>query len=487
MALWDVGLWDTFTWADGVVINGVYKENTSELEISDLLTKEANSCSFLMQGTYAEKPAEGQIVRIRHKGVKIFAGRIVSITSEKLSANIFNFSIECVDWQGDLDRKLVIEVYEGKTLNYIINDINTNYCTGFTTTNVADPGETINRIQFNYVPVSEAFSQIAEMTGYDWYIDYDQDIHFFPIETNNAPIELLDGGTEFNELVITPDNTQIANRVWVRGGYYQSDQYTQDTITAAAGQKDFDIKYKPHDLSVTVDGAPKTVGIQFIDDEDGTFDFLMNYNEKNLKADKVTYATGLTGGEAVVMKYDYEIPIIALVEDIGSQSALKILQGGDGKYEKHIQDENITTLDQARERGQAELNMYANPLIEGSFTSLYPGWKSGQRLHIKLTDRNIDEYYMIREVTITAIGGDNMLYTVTFATSLQGFTWLLIKILDSLNRKAPRDDEIIDQISPLTETVTPSDAAPTSSSITPPYEYGPGGVPQGVYNESVYS
>ncbi len=486
MAKWGSFKWGEEKWVEGVTIAGNLTD-VAYVNISDLLTKEINTCTFEIYGTYANKPLAGQEVIIKKGGVKLFHGRITAIEAEKLAGNEFVFFVECSDWQIDLDKKLVIETFEGQTLYYIVDFINTKYCAGFTVNNVANPGATINRIQFNYALVSECFEQLADQTGLDWYVDYDKDIHFFVFDENAAPIALEDNGTEFYDLIITPDYTQIVNKIWAQGGFYKSSEYTQNTITAAAGQKDFDIKYKPHDISVTVDAAPKTIGIQFVDDEDGTFDFLVNYNEKNLKADSTSYPTGLTGGEAVIMKYKYEIPILAVVEDIGSQSDLKDVQGGDGIREKYIVDQNIETLDQARERGLAELDMYSEPLIEGSFSSLQDGWKSGQRLHVDLTDRDIDAYYMIREVNIEAIGGDQYIYHITFATYLQGFNWLLIKLIDGLTPKVTRSDVIIDQIIPIAETITPSDGVPSTTLITPPYQYGAGGVPQGVYNESEYA
>ena len=61
------------------------------------------------------------------------------------------------------------------------------------------------------------------------------------------------------------------------------------------------------------------------------------------------------------------------------------------------------------------------------------------------------------------------------------------KLIDGLNPKVTRTDEILDQIIPIAETITPSDGVPSTTLTTPPYEYGVGGVPQGVYNESQYS
>lgn len=477
---WDSSKWGTFYWSEGVTIGGTYYECVRNMVITDLLTKEANTASFEIFGTYSDKPTEGEEVVIKHHGVKIFNGRVVRISPRKLSGSDFVFAIHCVDWQVDLDKKLVVETYTDETLYNIIDDINTKYLTGFTINNVINPGATIDRIQFNYQYPSECFQELAEITGYDWYVDYDKDIHFFVQDTNTAPIELLDGGTEFENLRIIPDISQLANRIWVRGGWYKSNTYTQDTITAAAGQEEFPIVYRPHDFAVTVGGVGKTVGIEN-QDAPGSNDFLLNADEKLLKIDTISMA----GGEAVVMSYTYEIPILARVDKLTSQTAIAAIQGGDGVYEKYIVDEYIETIDQAIERGNAELTKYANTMVNGSFYSFQTGWRTGQQLHIDLTDRNIDKYYLIREVKIIAIGGNKLRYEIKFATQLLGFTWMLIKMLDELRPKVIRDDEILSQLYQFEENeISVSDATPTTSLVTPPYQYGPGGSPQGVYNES---
>ncbi len=465
-----------------VEINSVAK-NVSGTLVNDLMTKEANTASFILYDTYVNRPIEGQEVEIKKDGTKIFNGRITAIQSEKLSGNDFTFGIECTDWQVDLDKKMAVQTYESKTLYYIVNDLVTKYCTGFTIANVANPGATIDRVQFNYQYISECFEVLAEITGYDWYVDYDKDIHFFPIQTNDAPYELLDADTDFDNLIITPDNTQIANKIWVRGGWYKSANYPQDTITAVAGQEEFPVRYKPHNLTVTVDAVPKTVGLEFVDDAGG-HDFLLNQKEKLLKVDTIS----MSGAEAVIMTYKYETPILAMVQSTQSQIILKAAEGGgDGIKEKYLEDNKIETLLQAEEVGNAELLKFAFQLVEGSFTSHLAGWRTGQRLHIDLTDRNIDEYYMIREVTIEAIGGNQLIYHVTFATLKQGFTWLLIKILDDLKKGEIRSDEILYELAVIDTAVAITSDTPTIEQYTPPFQYGPGGSPQGVYNESQYA
>lgn len=449
--------------------------------IEDILTREPNTASFALDESNANKPIEGQEVIITLDGTKIFAGRVTFVKEVKLDGTTWRFEVECIDYQIDLEHHLVVETYTSETVYDIIDDINTDYCSGFTITNVENPGPTIDQIQFNYLSVGECLTKLADLIGYDWYVDYNKDIHFFPVETNLAPIALEDNGEEFDDLHIETDRTQIRNRIFVRGGWYLSANYTQDTITAGAGQKEFPVRYRPHSLTVTVDAAGKTVGIEN-EDLPGGHDFLLNPEEKLLKVDNIVMA----GAEAVIMIYKYEVPVNVRVDDTPSQIALAAIDGTDGIIEHRLLDENINNDEWARDVGKQELRQWSNALVTGSFITLYPGFKSGQRLHIDLTDRNIDAYYLIRQVTIEALGGDSLRYTVKFATLLLGFTWLIIKLLDKSREIQVREGEILDQLVVIPEEATATDSTPTTEQSTPNFQYGPGGSPQGVYNESQY-
>jgi len=85
----------------------------------------------------------------------------------------------------------------------------------FTTDNVAD-GPTINEIAFDYVQVSDAITKIAGVCGYEWYIDYDKDLHFFFKTDFPAPFQLDDNQADYKDLVINKNISQIRNRIFVK-------------------------------------------------------------------------------------------------------------------------------------------------------------------------------------------------------------------------------------------------------------------------------
>ncbi len=475
---WGAKKWNEFKWGGTsfAIIGGVLYDKCYGLEIEDNLTHEVNVASFGIITSYASRPIGGQTVDINWDAVKIFSGRVISVEPEKLNNSEWFFQVTCEDYTKDLDKKLVVEDYGSNTLYNIVKDIIDTYVDGITYNNVIDNGTTLSGIKFNYLYPSQCFQQIADRVGWDWYIDVNKDLHFFPQETNDAPMELTDANYDFDELKIIPDTSQLANRIFVRGGRYLSSTYNQDPITAVAGQTEFPVRYRPYEFTVTVNAVSKTVGIENVDTP-GTFDFILNPDEKILKVDQIV----MSGGEAVAMFFKYKIPLLQRVDDVASQQSIANIEGGDsdGIYEKLVIDENITEIAIAEERGKAELVRYSNIVVSGSFTTFQSGFLSGQRVHIQLTDRNIDEYYLVRRVTTMAIGGNELQYTVEFATFLLGFTWLIAKILDATQKVVEREDEVLNVLRVIRgEECTMDDATPVTTLDTPPFEWGPGGSPQ---------
>lgn len=476
-----------------IFIDGVDKTammKAKSLSITDVLTSQVDTCSFILEDLDGDnKPNEGDEVIIYYGNppVKIFAGEIENTPQSQISPGCYSYSVHCADYSRLLDKKRVVETYTDKTCKYIINDIIQSYAPEFTINNVQD-GPIIYYIAFNYKTVSDCIKELAKLSGYDWYVDYDMDIHFFASETNSAPYELNEIATSgrFRNLTISVDKSQLRNRVFVRGGYYLSNLYTQE-ILADGEQLEFVLAYEPHEpMSVYVNDIEKTLGIDNIDASGK--DFVVNNSEKTVK--NLDYAK-LSNTAVLKVKYRYKIPILVIEDDEDSQAALKELEGGDGIYEYIIVDESLATLEAARTRAQAELRQYANPIIEGSFTTDQDGYRSGQLLTVNIPSRDINSQYLIQSVSKKSIGGGHLEYNVSFATLLTGLTDFLISLWQASQKIYTREDEVpdssLDEILQKTDALALSHAVPTFEEYTPPFQWGPGGSPQAVWGEFQWS
>ena len=186
------------------------------LKIRDELTSKVNSASFVfICNDIAVAPKTGEEVLIVEGTKKLFSGRILSKKESFLPPNLLKYPVECIDYTRDLDRKLIFESYVDQKGGDIIKDIITKYTTGFTTANV-DDGLKIKEIAFDFVQVSEALTKIAEICKFEWYIDYDKDIHFFNSFLNSAPFQLDDDQANYKDLIINTDISQLRNRIFIK-------------------------------------------------------------------------------------------------------------------------------------------------------------------------------------------------------------------------------------------------------------------------------
>ncbi len=436
-------------WLDGVDITRHIKKNT--LSIEDILTKEVNTCMFALEDP-DDFPRVGQecIVYYRASEVAtpeiIFAGYIEEAPQERIAHDKYVYDVTCSDYTQELNKRNVTEVYESMSAGDIIKDIINNYATSLGTYYVQD-GPTVDYIAFNYKYPLECIEEICELTGYDFYVDYQRNIHFFSSETYEAPYELDETSSsgDYKDLVITINKSELQNVATVRGGYELSDLYTQEEV-ADGVQESFTLRYKPYaPISVYVDVgggySQKTVGIDNIDPT-GT-DFVVNVSEKVIK--NSDYAV-LSSGHKIKVTYKYKKPILAYKEDYASIAAMIEYEGGDGIHEAPlIVDDTIETKEQARARAEAQLLDNSNPIVEGTFITTQHGYKSGQILTINLPSRNINNrQYLIQEVASTSLGMGKFEYEVTFATKLKGLTDYLIQLHKDSRKVFERTDEILD-------------------------------------------
>jgi hypothetical protein len=507
-----VGGTNTITFDVGlnVFIRGV-KRNCSatygilneSFEKQDNLTYEIDVCNFtLWDNDGNARPTQGDEVQVFYKSSasatpdKIFGGEITEMPQIEQSggSSTYSYEIQCNDYSIRLKQKLVTQDYTNQTAKAIIQDLVDNYATEFSYNNV-ETGLTVSFISFNYKPVDDCIREIAEVTGYDWYVDEDRDIHFFASTTNTAPYTITDNPAtsgNYNDLVINVDKSQYRNRIIVQGGFFFSDDYTQDNV-ADGDQTSFQADYEPFvadsgNIEVYVDAGggfvQKTLGIDNLDTSG--FDFVVNQTEKVFK--NLDLAT-LTAGHIFRAIYQYKVPILTQDDDTTSQENIRIIEGGDGIYEFKITDKTIETIQAAHDRAAVEIDQYANPIVEGSFRTKDVGYRSGQLLTINANSRGDiadGQQYLIQSVTTIVRGGTELEYDVVFATRLKTLTQFLMQLFDgNLSKEIVirSDENLAILISPDTETMTITDSA-DDADIGLPFEWGAGGDRQGKWAAS---
>lgn len=433
------------------------------LSINDEINSKINTCAFnAFDPADTWKPSTSETVVIYDpNNNKIYGGIISSVEEKRVGVNpstqneLLIYTVQAQDYTKLLQKKLIVETFEGYTCLEIIQAILDKYYSqeGFTVTNV-DAVVEVAKISFNYKTGDKALDDLANAVGYKWYVDYDKDIHFFSQQSLSSVATFTDDSTNWTNLVIKPDTTQLRNRVYVRGGIYHSNSYSQE-IEADGVSNVFLLAYTPYttndgtveDFTVTVGGVAKTIGLENIDEE-ADFDLMLNRKEKVISMGGSAWAvanTPLAQGTLVVPTYTYEIPVLIVQEDSDSIIAMKALEGGDGIYEALIVDKNISSIEQARDRARAELDTYANAIIRGTVDSYDTvGIKSGDVITINSSRRGINSDYLVTKVKISTISSTQLKYSIEFTGTLYDFVDFLLGLYKRSTEILIGKDEVLD-------------------------------------------
>lgn len=446
------GTWENFTTDPAVyniTIGGVDRTTdiiNQSIVVSDILNDQQNTLSFAMvdRSSTGIPATDDEVIITLDDSSILFSGYIQKLTLSTQSSGEAIILIDCIDQSWLLDRCLVHKTYESYTDKEIIEDIVTTYCSGsgITTTNVIE-GVTIDQLSFNYIQPSQALRQICDLTGRNWYIDYDKDIHYFPLATEAAPFNIDSTNNDYSNLKITKDNSQLKNRVYVRGGTRLSDATTYSTKGDGSKTK-FVLPDKPHNVTISVNGSSKTLGIKNVDLTG--YDYYLNFQEKYIEQD--SGGSVLSASDTLLVNYQYDIPILVAVEDQDSIEA-------DGVKEFAIFDKQIETTQAARDRASAEITDYAADIIEGSFTTYTNGFKAGQYININLATYDINANYIINGVTARSLGGGLYEYEIQLASAkTMGIIRFLIELLEANKNLIELDDnESIDELFTLTDSL----------------------------------
>jgi len=450
-----------------IIIAGVDRTDDVLLDgfrIEAVLTYQRDTANFKIKG---EAPTEGQEVIISDGSTRLFAGIIdqVKLVSADLP-RVKEYSISASDYGYMLDRRLVVETYTNMAADAIFLDIVSKYCPGFTTTGVQSGAPVIEKIVFDYTPVTDAFKQLCDYIGWSWQVDYFKDLHFFNPSDEASPAPMtLEAGANFRNLRHDIDTQGLRNRVYVRGGTMLSDPWTYE-VKADGTARAWVLPHKPHDLSMTVGGNPVTVGIEYVHDE-ADYDYMMNFQEKYVRCS--TQTTTPAAGTTMAFTYKYDIDVITMVEDIASQQAIAAVQGGDGVYEHVIVDDSLTTIDAAEAAGNADLREHANPRVRGSFETETEGWQTGQLLTIDLPDRGITGTFLVQKVSIVPLTDTAWTYKIEYGGRLLGIADYLQALWKAQQKKKLNETTILHKFTYGQETVQIADKMHTIPQKLPYY------------------
>jgi hypothetical protein len=322
----------------------------------------------------------------------------------------------------------------------------------------------VKYIAFNYEYPSKCFQQLAELTGYDWYVDHNKNIHFFSKSDKVAPFNLDDSGDKYyyNSLVLKRDIKNLRNTIIVRGGEYKG-SFSSETVIADGTALIYKQGMRYSNVTVTVNGVSKTVGVDNISNPND-YDCLYNFQEKFVRFKPSTLPAN---GQQVVVGGLPHIPVIVKVKDTNSVAKY-------GKYEYKIVDKSILSKEGARERAKAEISAWADTVNDGEFETTQTGLEVGQQITVNSAIRGItNEKYIISRINSRlSPNGTQFLHKVTLMTNqTYGMVEFLQKLLINKDKEIEiKEGEVLDEVESVNEEIVISESVTVSKVHNPQNE-----------------
>jgi hypothetical protein len=456
--------------ATSLQINSVEKSQLVDwksLQREMVLTKEPDKLRFLVRKHAGQtyKPEVGDEVVLTVNSIKEFGGFVVEVR-EVIDGLLEGVECICKDYTHTLDRNLVAITYTGQTVNQIIDSLLSTFATGFTDNNVNCP-IVIDKVIFNYLPISKCLEKLTDLVGdYEWYVDYDKDIHFFASSAESASFGLTDtsGNYVFNSLEIKEDTHQLRNEIIIRGGLLTSSTARTEYMSGDGTKDVYPLATKFSALpTVAIGGSTITVGIENLDP--AGYQAYWNYNEKSLK-----FITAPTAGTSnITASTTYEYPLI-----LQKRSEASITNYG--VFQFVIVDKNIRDLETASLRADAEIIRYAIPSKSANFKTYTYGLRAGQTINIQSTIRGYDTDFKIQMIRsrLKTPHTDELVHDVEAVTADDvGINDILAKLLitNPSDQIEIQQDEVVERIRQLEDDLGITDSVPTGSYTEGPYLY----------------
>ena len=356
------------TYHTKISISGVEFNDTGEININKRLSELSNggefSCTFSNVGG-------------RHKNdfklgneVLIYCG-----SSYPATGSIFTGILEDIEYDGEgcdegvtlagrdytarlMDRTIEPEVYSNFGAGSIVRDILGKYVDDIGSAYVTDPISPIQRIVFNHTNCYDAIRQLAENSGFIFWVDLDKQLHFEKEQTTFSNFSLSSGNVLNSNFRVQRSN--IFNKVWTYGDRYLAgyrELYGVGSLTGSVANT----IYKPHNTLVEWQGAIHKGGIYGMNFTPGSeTQYLVNFNDK-----QIIFTSGTSLGDNVptagsgLIFYDRDLPIVKYGEDRSSVSEY-------GKRDMVIINKDIKDPNMAADLMKANLNKYKSPLWEGT-------------------------------------------------------------------------------------------------------------------------
>ncbi len=404
---------------------------------------QVSSCQFALRdsaGTF--HPTIGMDIQVFSNTTKIFGGTIdESVETAYQARPDVRADVKCSDYSAILDRRIVGAFYTGFPMSSIVSDIVQKFLSAdgivYNATD-GDPGTVLGDQLFNWVTARQAFNQLSSATGWDFSVDYNKVLRFFPKASalGNAPFNLTDNDKNVLAVGEASGTTESAairvfrgtymNRVFVRSSS-QPNALWPDTFSAAipgpyASNKQapgggriffvtlFQLEATP---IVTLNGvAQRVIPLSSVATAvPGSWDYYWIPNGYGVVANVAPVST-----DVLIVNYQTRIAPVTTITCAAQVAIRGSAEGNSGYYDTVLDTQNITDPSAITAYGTAMLNRYGctngipSQVIYGTIKD---GLFAGMLQTINLTQPLVpSNTYLISGVTWKDVDKDHIEYQV---------------------------------------------------------------------------
>lgn len=465
----------------------VLKKNSSDISSSIekqsiiltlVLTKEVGQLQFSIKN-YSGKStcALGDQIDMYEGSDHIFGGTITKKEDVVRGGILIATDYTANDWSFRMNSKLVVRNYTSEDPQTIINDIVASFTDGtFGTTGVVLGGFDVPSIRFNYEQVTSSIEKIANQIGWDWFVDADKEVQFFPPSTVITAPYIIDdtlGNLEWTTLDVQQSLINMKNSIFVIGGTYTKTfdaTNTPDKYLTDGTRSIYPTGY-PYSATSTTGGVIGSTGIvvtlngavQYLGFDQVTDDSAVQA-QYNPTGHFVRFIATPTTGQTVKIYGPAQIPILAHVQN---QTAIAAY----GEIQDVIIDQQIKSIEEAQTRGNAQIAQFGAPVYAIKFATIKTGFRVGQTVQVDSALFGTDVLVVIKRITGKMYTATQMRYEIEcVGTEKVSFIDIMKLLLMRANADTViSDNTVLEVLLLFTESIASADTLHDATSTSGPY------------------
>lgn len=397
-----------------VIISGVEKTQLvvpGSLSFGSQVGARSNG-NFILRGDITQEPKSGQDVVFKQGETIVFGGLIARVKMVELNTNTdkLEFVVTVCDYSRYAERRTIANTFTNQTQGEIVRHLVQTKLAVFGVVNGRiDDGALINKVNYNYMKVGAALTELAQLNGKIWWIDYEKKLHFVDRTEFKASFDLTPATPYYRKLSLVNEDATYRNVQTVRAGRGITDPRTEQFVGDGT-RKTFTVSFPiANILSMSVNSSPVTFGKKLAGLGE---DFVWEVDSSEITQSEAN--NPLTSFYVLEVVYEGFYPVVVQVADDDEIAARTTIENvTSAVYEELVDDESIGSHVDALNRATTLLQAYGKVQKEISYDTFRPGLSAGMLQNVEIPALGLDEPFLITAIKVDEVNDNLLNYQIT--------------------------------------------------------------------------